>query len=560
MFSILERLKKHENTPYIITLLIVGLILTFPLLSTKVISGHDCGFHIRRIIDISEALKAGTFPVRIYVDNGHFWGQATGIFYPSFFIYFPALLKWFGIPVGICYNLLVFCTFFFGLFSSWYGFTILTGSKKIGLLSTVLYISSGYFLFDAYIRSAVGELLSLSFMPLAFASVFCFVHKSRLSFKIVFLAIVSISAVVESHVLNGAIFLLLSGFYIIWRLAKQKNRKAIMIRLTELAVVIFLINASFIIPFLVFYKNIPLTIDYVKNFSKTGWSFETLKSFLFYWNFWLLTGLLLFIASKFLQNKYTSFSTGKRYSYFASYFLAGLFLVWLSSNYFPWRFIPVLERIFRSMQFSWRFLGFATLFFSVCSGYMLYHFLNKYIRIKPLSLFVLAVVICLTHFVPFKYVKFFPHPRWIIGNKIYYNSSIMANRKPGRPDYEYLYSDINRKALLKQGDRYISDAIMSNYNKNLTTISFTYKTKKPSKIILPLINYPGYTAINQYGNRVPLQEKEANHMIVVPLTERKGNIKVFYEGLPIFKAADYISFVSILLVVCFAIRTEVKRE
>ncbi len=560
MLSVLERVKKHESSLYIITLLIIGLILTVPLLDTRVISGHDYGFHIRRIIDISEALKAGTFPVRIYVDNGHFWGQATGIFYPSFFIYFPALLKWVGLPVGICYNLLIFCAFFFGLFFSWYGFTILTGSKKMGLLSTVLYISSGYFLFDAYIRSAVGELVSLSFMPLAFASVFCFVHKSRLSFKMVFTAIVSISAVIESHVLNSAIFLLLSGCYVIWYLVKQKNAKAMMIRLTGLAVVIFLVNASFIIPFLVFYKNIPLSLDFIKDFSKSGWSFDTLKSFLFYWNFWLLAGLLAFIVSKFLQGNYTSFPKGKRYSYFASYFLAGLFFCWLSSRYFPWNYIPVLERVFRSMQFSWRFLGFATLFLSVCGGYMLYHFLNKYVSIKPLSLFVLAVVICLTHFIAFNHVKFFPNPSWIIGNKVYYDSSIMANRKPRSADYDYLYSDINRKALKKQGNRYISDAVITNYNKSLTAISFTYQTTKPAKIILPLVNYPGYTAINQRGRRIPLQKKGTNRMIVVPLTKGKGNIKVYYKGLPIFKAADYISLVSILLVVCFAIRTQMKHE
>lgn len=455
---------------------------------------------------------------------------------------------------------MIFCTFFFGLFSSWYGFSILTGSKKTGLLSTVLYISSGYFLFDAYIRSAVGELISLSFMPLAFASVFCFVHKSRLSFKIVFMAIVSISAVIESHVLNGVIFLLLSVFFVIWYLAKQKNTKVVMIHLTGLAVIILLVNASFIIPFLVFYKNIPMSLDYIKNFSKSGWSFDTLKSFLFYWNFWLLAGLCAFIVSKFLQNNFSSFSKGRRYSYFVSYFLAGLFFFWLSSDYFPWNYIPVVERVFRSMQFSWRFLGFGTLFFSVCGGYMLYHFLNKYMSIKPLSLFVLSVVICLTHFVAFNHVKFFPNPKWIIGNNVYYESSNMANRKPVRPDYDYLYSDINRKILLKRGNRYISDAVITNYNKNLTTISFTYQTKKHAKIILPLVNYPGYTAINQRGRRIPFQKKGDNRMIVVPLTKGKGNIKVYYEGLSIFKAADYISFVSILLVVCFAIRLQIKRE
>lgn len=559
LFSVLERIKKHDNAPYIITLLIIGLILTVLLIDTKIISGHDSDFHIRRIFDISEALKAGTFPVRIYVDNGHYWGQPTGIFYPSFFIYFPALLNCFGIPVGICFNLLIISTFFCGLFSSWYGFAILTNSKKIGLLSAVLYISSGYYLFDAYVRSAVGELLSLAFMPLAFASVFCFVRKPELSVKMYCIAIFSISAVIESHVLTGALFLLVSSFYIIWHLAKQENTKTIMIRLTGLAVVIILINASFIIPFLVYYKNVPLTIDYVKNFSKTGWSFTIIKSFLFYWNFWLLSGLFISIFYRFLPDSFTSSPKRMRYSYFAKYFLAGLFFFWLSSKYFPWHLLPVLERVFRNMQFSWRFLGFSTLFFSVCAGYMLFHVLNKYIKIKPLLLFVLTFVICLTHFAGFNHFNFFPYRSWSIGKQKYWDSSHMANRTPWRSDYDYLYNDINRKALLRQGNRYISDAVITNYTKNLTTISFTYQTTKPANIILPLVNYPGYIAVDQYGNRIPLQKKDSNRMIVVPLTEKYGHIKVFYKGLPIFKVADYISFVSILLIVCIVIRTQMKR-
>ena len=181
--------------------------------------------------------------------------------------------------------------------------------------------------------------------------------------------------------------------------------------------------------------------------------------------------------------------------------------------------------------------------------------------IKSFSLFVLVVVICLTHFIGFNHVKFFPFPSWNIGKKVYWNSSNEANRKPGRMDYDYLYSDIDRKALLRQGNHYISDAVITNYHKNLTTISFMYQTTKPAEIILPLVNYPGYIAVDQYGNRIPLQKRiDSNHMIVVPLMEKNGHVKVFYKGLPIFRVGDYISFVSILIIVCIAIHTQMRYE
>lgn len=86
-----------------------------------------------------------------------------------------------------------------------------------------------------------------------------------------------------------------------------------------------------------------------------------------------------------------------------------------------------------------------------------------------------------------------------------------------------------------------------------------YRTTKSTKIILPLVNYPGNIAVDQYGNHIPLQN-DSNHMIMVPLTERNGHIKVFYKGLPIFRVADYISFVSILIIVYIAIHTQMKCE
>ena len=192
----------HKRFPYTVFLLLTWLILIIPLIDTKIIPGHDYVFHVSRILNIADGLQDGVFPLRIYADEMIFWGAPVGIFYPSLFLYFPALLKVTGVPIEICYNLFISFIFLAGTFSSWLGFSLLTRSKKKGLFAALFFISSGYYLSDAYIRSAVGELLGLSFMPLAAACIQAVITKSRISKKIYILGVLSVSAVIQSHVLS----------------------------------------------------------------------------------------------------------------------------------------------------------------------------------------------------------------------------------------------------------------------------------------------------------------------------------------------------------------------
>ena len=107
--------------------------------------------------------------------------------------------------------------------------------------------------------------------------------------------------------------------------------------------------------------------------------------------------------------------------------------------------------------------------------------------------------------------------------------------------------------LSQQGNRYITDADIRNYQKNISNISFSYRTKTDTKIILPFVNYPGYVASDQSGRKIKIEENE-NHMITIPLTHGSGIVKVWYKGLLIFNIADYLSLISVLAFLCFMIK------
>ena len=525
---------------YIILLLCCATIIVLPLIDSKIIPGHDYVFHVTRILDVAEALKEGIFPVRMYVDEVQFWGTPVGIFYPGLFVYIPALLKLAGIPIEICYNFFIAMIIYLGAISSWYGFAMLTRSKITGFYSAVLYISSGWYLIDAYIRNALGELLGLSFLPLAIACMIDFITKSKIPVKHYILGILSISAIIESHVLTGAFLAVCAVFLIVVRI---KHISLIIIkRLFCLALVLFLLNATFIVPFLVYYIKVPVDLDFVEWFSKEGWSIKILFLLVVFENFWLLNALFSFFSAylnKFYGTRLFNncFLIKKVVSNYIIFFILGLFFIILSSELIPWDFLYPLKKFLEVMQFPWRFLGIATLFICACGGFGFRMFVQK-AKLKNISIIVLISMVCITNIIVLNNLN--PLPFQKIEQKIYWKRITCST------DDDYLYRGMNVKELFAMKNQYISEAVIYDWRKSLTTVSFSYSAKENSIITLPLVNYPGYVAVNQTGEDIPVEENK-NHMVMIRLPEGEGAVKVYYDGLPLFKIADYISLISLVI-------------
>lgn len=531
---------KVKTSKYYILLFVLGLILIIPVIDIKIIPGHDHIFQISRIEAVAEALKQGIFPVRMYVDQVQFWGAPTGIFYPGLFSYFPAILKIIGIPIEICYNIFIASIIYAGLFASWYGFSLLTRSKHIGLLSTVLYISSGYYLFCAYMRNALGEVISLAVMPLAIACIIYIVSKTKVSKKIYFLAIISISAIIESHVLNSVFLALFGICYSATNYQKLSFTK--FKQILCMSVILFLLNASFIIPFLQFYKEVPLNIHFINEFTRYGFTPNTLLKFIIFWNSWLVIALFVFFKHNLFNTKNISNYRRKQLKYYCSYFLLGALFIFASSSAFPWDYLPPLKEIFKVMQFPWRFLGPASLFLSICGGFGL-HLLLRKTTLNQNKIIALSFLVCLFHLFAFTYLT----PLKYYGNWDMYEKRYWI-RKPFFSDEDYLYRDMDAIALYKQGNNYLTEAKITNWKKALTDISFAYETESLDTIItLPLINYPGYIAIDQTGKSIPITENE-NHMMVIHLPKGNGTISIQFNP-KLFQVADVISLITITMLV-----------
>ena len=543
MLALKEKGFNLSTHNYIILLLCCATIIVLPLIDSKIIPGHDYVFHVTRILDVAEALKEGIFPVRMYVDEVQFWGTPVGILYPGLFVYIPALLKLAGVPIEICYNFFIAMIIYLGAISSWYGFSMLTRSKITGFYSAVLYISSGWYLIDAYIRNALGELLGLSFLPLAIACMIDFITKSKIPVKHYILGILSISAIIESHVLTGAFLVLFGLFLIVIRV--RHISLSIIKRLICLSLILFLLNASFIVPFLLYYSKVPVDLDFVVWFSKEGWSLKILFLLIVFENFWLLNALYFFFSTYLnnfngtkLFNKYLLIK--KVFSKNFIFFITGMFFIFLSSELIPWDFLYPLKKFLEVMQFPWRFLGIATLFICACGGFGFRMFVQR-AKLKNISIMILISIVCITNIIVLNNLN--PLPFQKIEQKIYWKRITCST------DDDYLYRGMNVKELFAMKNQYISEAVIYDWRKSLTTVSFSYSAKENSIITLPLVNYPGYVAVNQTGEDIPVQENN-NHMVMIRLPEGEGAVKVYYNGLTLFKIADYMSLISLVVLLC----------
>lgn len=172
--SFIDRVKRRYNVdlPHceriILWLLSLTLLSIWPLFdNSNFVEGDDFYFHLTRIEALSQTLKAGYVPSRIYLGWMQNYGVGSGFYYPDLLLYLPAALRIVGFPVITCYKVfLVVSTFFSAL--TMYIAAKRIGNNKVfcGLSSAALYTFASYRLVCIFYRSAVGEIQAFIFFPL----------------------------------------------------------------------------------------------------------------------------------------------------------------------------------------------------------------------------------------------------------------------------------------------------------------------------------------------------------------------------------------------------------
>ncbi|MCL2539511.1 MAG: hypothetical protein FWE66_04150 [Oscillospiraceae bacterium] len=550
---------------HFVILAVAVIFVSQPMLLGYHFRGHDSPFHLMRIDAIKDALIAGQFPVRNYVSEAFGYGYGAPLFYPDLFLYIPALLRIIGASQQVAYQLFIVLINAATAFVAYFSATRVFKDRFMALVFALLYTTALYRFLNLYTRAALGEVIAMAFLPLVFAGMYEIFFSDKGKWP---LAVVGYSGVIQSHVVSVIIILFISlVFFAVFIRRLLKDRR--WLSLLKAAGAVVLANLWFIGPFIHIQAVYQADLDSIsiKSYKFVTFLSQALNS---YTN---PTGLayaiggsvegsmgqslglsLLFAVSASLvwyavRARGKVFDRAEKLS--VASLLAGCLALWVVTPYFPMQAVVesgFFGRIVNTIQFPWRLLSFATLFFSLAGAVGVVR-LGEFFRAKGMLAALLAVVIA----IPSSYYIFGIQNE---GTPIYRNN-VLAGFMHHYSEYLPVGLAIDDVLDSRAGTQVPTGGpVLSNADARVQSRSFSNKALTFSYsggsgyAELPVIYYPGYTAKDSMGKRVRTMASDGMYLML-ELPDGEGKITVRYTGLPLWRACDLISLLFILSAAVF---------
>ncbi|MBR6159604.1 MAG: hypothetical protein IKQ40_04820 [Lachnospiraceae bacterium] len=389
---------EKRNKWLCVLLLIAAVIATsWPVLFMEVAKGHDLEVHLMRIEGILSDASWRNLPVRIQSKWLDGYGYPVSVLYGDLFLYVGAIFRKLGFPIITAYRLFVVCINTATITIAYLSFRTYFKNRMISTLSAILYACAAYRLVDEYVRSAVGETLTIVFLPAVAASVcMIFTKEDRAGrIKAAFLLALTLTAVTCSHTLTTSMLAVvlppvcLAGLFVFCDKGKR------LVRITDFvtaAVSFVLMSAFFIVPFLDYYLTVDIAFasDEKMSIQKHGVRLRHLFDF-FSDPFKTADGDiqktpgLILMAVLVCAVIYVIVSLTRKV-YFEKHrrivfeLCVSLVIIFMSSHIFPWDFIEnnmPLGNILTAIEFPMRYLAFAILLLSLLAGDLIYGFIKS---------------------------------------------------------------------------------------------------------------------------------------------------------------------------------------
>ncbi len=548
-------------------------IVSLPLLGNTLfaVEGHDTFFHTQRIWSIKHGLESGQFPVRIYTEIYDGFGYGSPLFYPELFLYFPAVLCMLGIPLTLSYNIFLMVINALTLGLAWYSFSKITDSAEIGLIGALLYELCTYRMLDIYTRSSIGEVIALTFCPLAICGLHLIAKGAYGKWWILTLAF---SGLLQSHILSFVMMVVVAAIYIIIRFKAFLNKKAIVSVLLA-AIAAVLLNLWFLVPFLAvsgmnviamlgtdgFWATAAIPAQIFDALLLSAGGAESYSAFVADVmpktpGITLLAGAVLALFALLLYKE----RIGSRSRQMIGYLAAGMAGTWMVTDLFPWKLVQKIEPLkvfFAKYQFIWRFNVVAILFLSVAAACGFYYFFVQEAYDRRKALVLLSLVLCLSS-------VFFIN-QYIKQSVRYGNEEVMEK---GYMDNLYVVPGFIYRNLEGISSN-ITDIVFENIERKECEITFDFVTKTgvfvtdqadQAFIEVPITYYPGYQVF--INGEEAAKECSIWGVIRIWLPEdcQEGTVQVYFEEPVLWKAANIISCLSCIGFVVYIILQKRKKK
>lgn len=549
--------KKHGSTIIVIT---AALILTLPYFTGYLQNGDDMDFHLARIRGLAGALASGQFPVRLNTDFAWGYGFSSSMMYPELFMYIPAILYLLGVSLISAYKFLMLCLNIATACVGLYSFKRLLRSERLGLIVALLYLTNPYRLENILHRAALGEMLAQIFLPLLMYGMYEIIFGNAKKWWII---VVAGTGILQSHILSVEMSLFFVGGALVLGavyIARHgwKERVAGLLKAAAVAVGV---NLWFIVPFLAHFGDDNLIQEDIRILQNTSVDLYTLfrvnmklqgsyvSEGVTREEFISLGAVVLLGSLAYIYYAFIKKTVEERLRKIGNICLCvGTLCCYISTRAFPWRIIqtqlPAIYDIIGKVQFSWRFLAYASLFLSITTGIAIVELMKdkKQVIVSVLAgLAVFMVFSCMDQYA---------------SREIFVSSRSEVKNRVGEW-YDYYAADVNAQEILEQGDTIRTNTAIdiSGYERNGVELSFDYSgITDECTLRLPIYDY-GMYRIYLNGEEIDPAPSE-NHQLTILLTgaEASGHVDVEYHEPVSYKLASVCSVVVIAGIAVYGLR------
>lgn len=552
--------KVSKEQQVVFWVLAAGVLLAyFPFLTDYTFLGGDTAFHLSRIAYLKDSLLyGGQFPVRVQSTWLFDHGYPVSLFYGDLFLYVPAFFMIVGFSLMSAYKMFVFLIMVSTALIAYFSFKKCVNDRYAALFGSMIYILAPYRLLNLYGRGALGEFLAMTFLPLICCGMYLLYAESPSSgnYKVYkWYIVLGMSGVVQCHLLSLEMVTVMIAMVCVL-LCRKTFQKQTFLQLLETVGLTVLINAWFLVPLF------SMLISDVYNVSNLG--AESIES----------RGLILGELFQFLPRRdsiplgkwghvpaqigvgpvmllvvYIIWHIKKRKRNVECNIFVGLTMltIFLCTDMIPWdniKEMPVMGYMVSTLQFPWRFMSMASVFVAMFAS-LFYLYVNKKggLLVKTaLGIAGVAVVVTAVFYVnsvALEESAIFIYEEENIGTaKVVSAEYLLIGNN--MPDYHY------HAPVAEEGLNW------SDYKQEGTNVSIWLQNNigRVGYIEIPLIGYKGYELDIEGSGEMPYIAAErgahGDLRIAVP-AGYEGVVKIYYKGFALFRVAEIISVISILI-------------
>lgn len=527
------------------------IVLSIPLFFNGLPQGDDIHFHLNRIHGLTEGLKSGQFPVRIYPNFFNGYGYAAPLCYPDLFLYIPAFFCLLGISLELSYKIFIFMIIIATYCSMYYCTKKISNHFYSSIISAIIYSLTIYHFTNLYKRGALGESLACIFVPIAIWGVF---NLCRQNFSHPLALILGFTGLFYSNTIICYCMVIITIPFVIIYFPAFLKEKRILIKLTQSIAITFFLCVSLLLPLLEQVLHQPFNAFYhppQENFIPSGVSplafflpgifYNSPDSQRVYYLFGCLPLLLCFLTLLTPIRK-SSKNTRQAIAFFT---ISGLGVLLLSSSFFPWQ---QTQFILKYIQFSWRFFSIAPAFLAITIGLCVKEIVGRDILQKYVTLSLLV------GFSLWALLSFQMQPLTFMEIPDFTKPEESFHTGAG----EWIPWGTETHSC--DGSLYTTQNSPLPYKKEGVTV--TLEIPKTDYVDIPLLYYKGYRATlktQETDEILPLYKNEKGHIRVDTL-QKNGVLTITYQPTLIQTFSLVASLMTLLGLLCVLIykRAQIK--